>query len=487
MSGKRIIGFILSVWISISICTALTLHTQLDRTEETPYSRIALIITVTDEEGSPTASDAPLVTSPAASIAPITTLETGQWMTIVTPVSPGTEVPITTSLPGEGLTQTDVALMMPIVHSDWAQPLAVRGDTVNTTGWEDGITIAPDGEWLFIHYSPMTISGFFTMDPDDPTATTAYGPWQAPERPDFPDTRITSTGQIHHSFPLYGVDPAPFPIPPTCFYGFSRQPDGSFADPFQIGFDDSGNGCLGAFGLSIYMTGPGQASVGFAFDDPMIPVTGDSNSDIYQVDLNFGERTVLGSFYRDPVTFVISSENFLPTLLPIVQPGHQGNPHLHYDEAGDLTAVFVDDETAEQAVREVYVFEKTEGGGWSTQQPLPAPVNLPGLAEIQPYFDGDRMYVNREGAIVACQWRGGPWLETASWEASEIMLQAEWVFEPGRIIGLGEPTTCVWQGQEQLFFVYAVVAPDGTVDLNAGYVNRRPPNAVRQALWNEMQ
>jgi hypothetical protein len=54
------------------------------------------------------------------------------------------------------------ALVLQDVHADWGQPQSVAG-LVNTDGYEDGVTIAPDGQTLFVQYGPYRWSSLLVF------------------------------------------------------------------------------------------------------------------------------------------------------------------------------------------------------------------------------------------------------------------------------------------------------------------------------------
>ena len=66
--------------------------------------------------------------------------------------------------------------------------------------------------------------------------------------------RMASDGSRYlHNAASWGVgnDAAPNLAITTMFYGFRRQADGRFAEPFSLAFMDEGDGLIGPYGLSL--------------------------------------------------------------------------------------------------------------------------------------------------------------------------------------------------------------------------------------------
>jgi hypothetical protein len=104
------------------------------------------------------------------------------------------------------LSMTRTALVLDGVHADWGQPMSVPG-LVNTPGYEDGVTITPDGNYLFVQYGPIYFSTIHLFNTpranggceghrlEYPIGTSnrcthtwldnTIGPYTGPERPGF--------------------------------------------------------------------------------------------------------------------------------------------------------------------------------------------------------------------------------------------------------------------------------------------------------------
>jgi hypothetical protein len=213
-------------------------------------------------------------------------LGAGDYRFLVTPDRTG-EYRLDITFEGQVLTRT--ALVLGEVDGAWGQPMAVEG-LVNTPGYEDGVTITPDGEYLFVQYGPWRFSavelfktsraaggaGGDRLVPstfNHPWIDTTIGPTGAPERPGLFDGRFSGTALLHNSN-LWGIpiDGTSNFAAITMFYGFKRQPDGSYREPFYLAFEDENDAIMNPFGLSFRMDGGDQATVLFSLDDPSDPV-----------------------------------------------------------------------------------------------------------------------------------------------------------------------------------------------------------------------
>jgi len=392
----------------------------------------------------------------------------------------------TATATGTGTSVTATALVLNQVGSQWDQPEKVRG-LVNTMGWEDGANISRDGEWLFIHYAPM--SGSCLIENNDAACRRAMGPWQIPERPDFPGAnRIDADGTVHNGCPSFGLseawaDSVGMFFVPQALYGFRRQPDDSFAEPFVIAFADT-DGCVPAAGPVVLTSGGADAMLIFFYDQPAdndycgaAPGT-DTVADIYAANITLGAPVILGRYQTN---CVVTDALGVP-LGGAGLPGHQGNAGVFGFSPAEARFVFYDDETALDANRNLFVEEVLPGGSFpggpfGPAYELPAPVNAPDQGEIQPFFDGTTLTFRRGHNIVSSRWTdtGSGFFDPASWTEAEIDLAPDpqsWNTS-GAIVTAGESTIAVRSGKRLLYFVYGVSSPDGTLDLNVGFVQER--------------
>jgi hypothetical protein len=461
----------------------------------------------------------------------LTEIATGQYQFTVTPDQTG-EYPVTVSYKDASITRT--ALVLASVHEDWGQPLSVPG-LVNTTGYEDGITISPDGEYLFVQYGPLYFSGIYLfnlpranggcgglrLDPDrctHPWIDDVIGPYTAPERPGFFDGRIAETmdGPINrHNANSWGLgdDEAIIFAPSTMFYGFKRQADGSFAEPFYLSFDDENDAIINPFGMSFIMNGDGSATMLFAMDDPsnpdMVDLDGDgtddaeSLADIYTTTVTFGQNNVLGTFNYTgtPGTppergtpFPSQLVNFGKTGIDGIA-GTQGNPHL-YEESGVIRSIWTDDEQdargpgSDRGDLSVYVLDSgtLTNGAW-TKVILPSPVNQASPSdEIQPFFTGNGLYYTHMSdtdlpEVYYASYSGThsitDFQTSNNWGIPEKILGLGPADAIGKVTAIGEPTIANFNGGEYLYFVYGIIRGyDSTsgladIDMQAGFIKKK--------------
>lgn len=377
------------------------------------------------------------------------------------------EYVVTASVGAWSASVTRVAVVLKQVGSRWGQPQGFAG-LVNTPAWEDSLAMSPDGEWILLEYIPVSISCILAHfdDPTHPSCAKAIGPWQAPERPGMPGaSRIAADGSIHHGCPALGLDPTPFAVPPQSLFGFRRQPDGSFAEPFAVEIDGV-DGCVSAFGPSMLAPSDGKVPLVFAFDNPLDgdPPTG-TQSDVFFTELGLGQPTALASFAAGKLTMNATALGF-PTA------GQQGNPH--YFSAGGVTQIWLDDETVAEKDLSLY-----ELGGTFPAGPWTGPVKLPfseaGKEDIQPFYDGSEALWTRDLSIVSSPHSPGSVTQASSWGAVGVELLADAASAAsGTILGVGEPTKAKRGGRQILAFVYVMHAADGTIDINAGFVEEQP-------------
>ncbi|MCW5942498.1 MAG: hypothetical protein KIS66_09720 [Fimbriimonadaceae bacterium] len=376
------------------------------------------------------------------------------------------------SVDENGKKTESVLLVFALVGEAWGAPMAQPGPMVNTAAWEDGLSLSPDANTLFVHYVPITISGFFVGDSKHPWAERTRGPYGAPERPDFPAKRISAEGRITPGFALYEAKDVGRPWPPTALFAFRRQKDGSFGEPHLIGPQDDGDGSLGAFGPCI-PTGPeGKGRFVLAFNDPATMGAEDTESDIYAFAFDPAKPTTFGRFHR--AGGQIRSEGWTGVRIGPDPKGHQGNPHLHTSKGGRLS-LFVDNEAI--AEKDLFVAEgqgpvtsATWYAGW---EPLPSPISEPNVEEVQPFFDGKRLVARKDNTISAWDHLGGPFASASSWGPRQKWLVPGSDTKAGSLFVVGEPTVGRDARGEILSFVYGIMREDGSIDLNAGYVRRR--------------
>ena len=461
----------------------------------------------------------------------ISEIAPGQYQFTVTPVGTG-EYPLTVSYHGVSVQRT--ALVLAGVQAGWGQPMAVAG-LVNTPGYEDGVTVSADGQYLFVQYGPLYFSAFQLFntaranggcggDRLHPTRCThpwlddTIGPYTAPARPGFFTGRIdTVNASNRHNANswMVGDDQSPIFAPSTMFYGFIRQADGSYAEPFYLAFNDDNDALANPYGMSFVLHGDGTATMAFAFDDPadsdMVDVKGDgtqmvaSGVDVYTDNITPGQNTNLGSLVPSgvPGTHPIHGSPFASQLVNFGKTGTngiygtQGNPHL-YAENGIVKSIWTDDEQDSDSDRgDLSVYVLTSGsfpnGSWS-KLVLPSVINKPLPSnEIQPFFTGTGLYYTHSSdselpAIYYSAYSGAQTLSdyqnANNWAAPITLLSAD-NFTPanaadiGKIVAVGEPTLAHYDGNDYLYFVYGYIRgfdsisglPD--IDMQAGYIRKQ--------------
>lgn len=446
-------------------------------------------VTVTlHRDGQPLAGETLELDIPRGSTGPIADIGDGTYVFTVTPTEAG---PHPVTVRHADATITRVALVAAGLHPTLGQPLEVPG-LVNTPGWEDGITITPDGEWLFIQYVPAYFAGLVNVSsicaeegwalhdlatcpgkPDSDWVFETIGPIGGELRPRFP-TGAIEDGRLQH---IDLTVPGQFNglvLFPSVFYGFRRQPDGTFAEPFKVAFNDA-RGTNAPFGLSFRMTGPDTADFVVAWNN-FFDQEGNDDPDVYHGSLTLGRDHSLGDVTYAGDLF----QSITPTIERVNLPSHagvQGNPHLHVDEAGEVRSLWTDDERDTHDLSVHVLRDGTFPDGTWEPVPLPPRINTPG-EESQPFFDGARLYLNRDRSVVVHDYLSpapDAFDDDSAW-GPEVVLLPSGDITPGGFFGFGEPTLAERDGRTWLYFVYVttreVRSETGRVDLafGAGFV-----------------
>jgi len=443
--------------------------------------------TVTDNSNPVTGANLSL-TIPVGSVSSITNIGGGIYEFTVTPSGTGV-YPVIVSYGGASIRRD--ALVVTELGTGAGQPLLVPG-LVNTDGYEDGITITPDGEYLFIQYGPIYFSGLFlhtticaeagwalynleTCPPKDDSnwVFDTIGPYNTSSRPNFPVGAI-SEGELTHlalEVPAVAKGIALFP---TVFYGFKRQSDGTFAQPFKLAFNDS-KGANGPFGLSFHMTSATTAEFVVAWNNYFNDL-GDDKPDIYHGTITMNQDNNLGDVVYSGEIFT----SITPNISPVKFSSHlgvQGNPHLYYDGAGTIKSIWTDDE---QVSHDLTVYILASGsfpdGTW-TLVTLPSKINTI-QSESQPFFTGTRLYLNRDLSIVYHEYIGSggtDYDQNSSWGDEVVVLRSGDTALYG-IYGVGEPTLATRDGKTYLYFAFVETRAAGAVagrfdyNLGAGFI-----------------
>ncbi|CAN5898505.1 hypothetical protein BH11MYX2_BH11MYX2_10730 [soil metagenome] len=445
-------------------------------------------------DGTPTTGKTLTLAVPRGTASVITDNGDGTYAFTVTPTTTGV-YPVSINV--DGVTLSRSALVMDTVADGVGQAMLVPG-LVNTPGYEDGITITPDGQYLFVQYGPLYFAGLTGVATicSDASLAIGYnlndcagrtnaaavfntvGPTGAPERPRFHDQAILN-GKLRFlpGFVIPGTANGLAAFP-TLFYGFHRQADGSYAEPFRVGFDDP-KGINGPFGLSFVQPPSGPTKFVVAWNNSLDNL-GDDGADIYAGELTLGADHSLGAVTYGTALGGDSFASITPTVTAVPfasNAGNQGNPHLTADANGTVTAIWTDDESASH---DLSVYRLTAGafpaGTW-TKQTLPAVINTTG-EESQPFFTGDFLVLNRNLEIVAHAYTptavgcNSTYTAAACWGPEIVLLAANTHTNAGTIYGVGEPTVATIDGVRTLFFAYVEVRDPqpfpGLVDYDLG-------------------
>lgn len=399
---------------------------------------------------------------------------TGHYLAEVTPTISSGDVNLTVNALGAELRRT--AVVLPILDATWGQPERVPG-LVNSAGYEDSSEVSPDGTWLIVSsYSPVdliccavAISGICTTatapgDPASVACNTSLGPYAAPARPDLPGAeRIISATTIHDSLPRLGLgQPAgtdlPFAVPPVAAFGFRRQPDGSYGEPFSIAFE--ADGMTGApFGLTFAAPlADTAATLIYAWDDHRTDGTANTFNDLYRVSLTLGARVILGTF----TSGVLDIE---PTPVPLAtRAGYQGNPGVAAD------GIFFD---AEQGDEDLHFAAGNPLGSTPLAAAVTVGVSSSTAAEFQPYFHSGRLYYARNFLEIRSAVRGtGDVSLAATWTDDRVELGLDGMNDVDRVVAIGEPSLADTTTGTELYFVYGTRTATG-IEQSIARVRRR--------------
>ena len=425
---------------------------------------------------------------PKGSVSSIVDQGSGMYSFTVTPSTTGV-YPVTVTY--QTASASREALVFSTIHSDLGQPLSVPGD-VNSEGYEDGITITPNGEYLFVQYGPLYFSGLLyykAICPPDASYSlynlmgcsgnqdaswvfNTVGPYNNSLRPNFPVGSITNNTLQHLNIEIPGVVNK-IALFPTVFYGFKRQSDGSFKNPFKLAFNDV-KGANGPFGLSFHMTSSTSAEFAVAWNNYFNDL-GDDKPDVYAGAITFGQDNNLGDVTYSGELFQSISPNIEPVSFSS-HTGVQGNPHLYYDQSEVIQSIWTDDE---QTTHDLTVYKISSGtfpdGTWSAIT-LPSVINT-ASEESQPFFTGSKLYLRRGDKIVSHAYVGSGHNDyhlNSSWGAEVTLLSAS-SLNSNEMITVGEPTLASYNGKTYLYFAYGFVRSISAsgrrdINLNAGFV-----------------
>lgn len=419
----------------------------------------------------------------------------------------------------DNITKSKIALVLKGTNSDWGQAQSVEG-FVNTQGYEDGITITPDGEYLFVQYGPYRWSSLlFGCIPSSNTCThswtnTIIGDISSPKRPGFYTSRFNGTTQKHNlnSWNI-GDNQAPFYPLTTMFYGFKKQEDGSFKEPFFLAFEDEGDGIIGPYGLSFMKLSDNTYRTIFSLKDSFTSnesatsAVSKKSFDIYSFDATFNQNNILGVYTKQNVVGPpLRSTTFPSTKVDFGSSadsnyGTQGNPFIYYENSL-VKSIWTDDEHDKNDSSsdndldgdKISVYLKNSGTFPSTSDwekiILPSDVNIPSKETLQPTFINNKLYFTQDFNIKNSIFSGDHLSTHLSnnsyWSDASIIIEKETVdilnatdSDIGKIVSLGEPTIAIINGKEVLYFMYAYIrGVDATtnnadLDFQAGFIKNK--------------
>lgn len=408
-------------------------------------------------------------------VSAVTEVESGKYEAEVAPENPSGEVVIKASALGLSIERT--AVVLPELDVSWGQPERVPG-LVNTKGYEDSAEVSPDGEWLIVSsYSPIDLiccfsacQGGTAADPASPACNTSLGPFDAPARPDLPGAnRILSPTEVHDELPSMGIDlpdgeDFQSALPPVAAYGFHRQADGSFAEPFVIAYEADGS-LVAPFGFNFLKVDGSSAQAQFAWSDIREVGAPDSTgNDLFQTTLDLGQKNNLGTASFTGGVISLDKE---PTPLQLPdRSGPQGNPGVSSD------GVWFDTEEG--------AFDLFFAAGDPLAGPLSTPVKVAlcndQRREYQPYMHDDRLYFAADFADIRSSARssGGDPGQVSTWSEERVEVAAEpGAPRVGAIVSIGEPSLSDRDGITTLYFIYARRTENG-FDMSVGRVDRKP-------------
>ncbi len=345
-----------------------------------------------------------------------------------------------------------------------------------------------DGAWLLISYAPISPS--CTLPPKEQAACLEVaGDVDGAFRPGFTEfvtgrvqgsTIVNTCEALNATLDEAYMTANGLFMPPSLVYGFRRQADGTYAEPFPIGLKGT-NGCSTPWGPEAHVTaGPSARFLGAWGDhrDWGQPAN-DDNPNLWAAESSLGEPVELGVWngtaFDTLAMELISGQAF---------PGPTGNPHGFENGTGEISVLFWD---SEHGAEDVFYRYLSPGASFPAG-PFEAVGTVPvfadvGVHERMPFFDGTEMLVMRELDVVSSAFSGDPNADIGDpqhWGPIVTELKASQADDPqateaGTVIALGEPSVARGADDEKrvLFFSYLVRGSNGRLDMNIGVVPER--------------
>ena len=477
--------------------SSYSIELEMQRIEKSGFDDIKVIVTL-KKDGTGFSGQNLKKVIPKGSVSTVTDLGSGKYSFTISPSATG-EYPVTVSYDSSSIKRT--AIVLDTNLSGTGQPMAIPGDYVNTEGYEDGATITPDGEYLFVQYGPFYFSGilYYSTICNSSTLSAGYdlnnchgntdselvfdtvGPYANKYRPNFPVGNIVGGELVHlDDLVLSGYFNGIVAFP-TVFYGFKRQSDGTFAEPFKLAFNDE-KGVNGPFGPSFIMKNDGTVDFVIAWNnyfdgnaDGGTATGEDDKPDVYYGNLTLGTDKNLGD-----VVFA-SNDGFYsisPNITPVSFTSHsgvQGNPHA-YSESGVVKSIWTDDEQVSHNLSVYTISSGTFPNGTWNLVTLPSKIAT-SAEENQPFFTGTKLYFRRGSSIVSHEYKptngscASGFAHNDCWGDEEIVIGANGNTTDGTIFSVGEPTIATRDGKNYLYFVYVLKRSNAEVSQNDWNIN----------------
>ena len=441
-------------------------------------------------------SGAPVkLTSSRGIVSEVEDLGNGNYVALITPDGDKTGeyvVRATSSWGDANFSTRRTALVFDSVNQRWGQPQAVEG-LVNTLGWEDSAFITPNGEYLLIMYLPVSPSCLMEEKKHkDPRCHRVQGKVTKQNRPQFASRfasgRLRKNGEIdmqclevgptfnRELFKTYDVY-----VPPMMTYGFRRQPDGSFADPFPITIEGV-SACASPSGLEVQPTGNGKMMALFGLVDPASWNTPqkDDYPSMYTANIELGKINVLATWKPDQKQLDTKASD-LKILFGAPLKKRQDNPHgVINPKTKRIEALFWDSQHDDEDIfyRLLAPGGDFPDGPWGPIMKTPV-FSDPNQTEIQPFFDGNVLTIHKRYAIVSRDFLGNSFSDIAkpkAWgpERTELAVCAGHDGTEANVLhAVGEPTYADINGKKALYFVYLLRRDNGMLDMNVGFVEEK--------------
>lgn len=473
-------------------CEAIDLEFR--RRSDGAFLAVARLHEGTEQACTGIAGESVVITSSRGTVSEVQDHGAGVYSALVTPDQKKTgEYLVTASASPEGspLKKSRTAVVFDRVDKRWGQPQMVEG-LVNTLGWEDSAYISADGEYLYIMYLSISPSCLLEEKDDDPRCHRVPGKVSEQNRPGF--ASHFAAGRLHEDgafenqctavesvytrdlFDKYDVY-----VPPMMAYGFRRQADNSFAEPFPVTIDGV-DACVAPSGLEAQAVDGNRAVALMGLVDPASWNTPqkDDYPSLYTATIQVGKPNVLATWQPSKKQLEIGDSG-LQVLFGEPLKNRQDNPHAVINpKTKRIEAVFWDSEHYDEDIfyRLLLPGGQFPEGPWGPVQKTPV-FSTPGVTEIQPFFDGRVLSVHKRYELASHDFLGDSFADISDPEAwgperTELAvcehLKGD---ETGVLYAAGDPTYARRNGKTALYFVYLTRRENGLLDFNIGFVEEK--------------